>query len=244
MTERDDARDAGLLLLYVLNPAALPARNGMYGDLLDRFVADPDFRGICEENYTALGLRVLGARRSAGLIVGADPDSPLAVTGTDRWLRITCSDDRLIYGLSLAGAAAWCYPTAHALTDSATRRVTAPDVDRLIRQRATALEASGPDQRLGAAWGVYKPRQQAVTTSQGRLRRTCTVRMCEDTLAMLGHFRLLISDTTVQGPRPDLKVWRSTDRFRLHIAGTGGPLIRQALQVAPLGDDDHLRDGE
>src|SRR6266568_7268430 len=124
MTTRDDARDAGLLLRYSLDHTSSPARHDAYARLLDRYQSDPDLRTLFDETAAGLGVRVLAADRTTGLVLTAEPDSPLAVTDTQRWLRIGGTADRMIYGLALGGVAAWCYPNARAVREPGTRRVT------------------------------------------------------------------------------------------------------------------------
>jgi hypothetical protein len=231
MTARDDARDAGLLLRYGLDHTLSPARHDTYSRLLDRYQADPDLRACFDETATALGVRVLTADRITGLVLTAEPESPLAVKDTQRWLRITGTADRMIYGLALGGVAAWCYPNARSVREPGTRRVTAADVDRLIRDHAASIEAGDTEtgDGLGLAWHEYTQRKQAEETPTGNLKRHCTVRMCEDALQMLAGFGLVVADKTAPPPRPDLGVWRSTDRFRAHVAASGGPLAWQAI---------------
>ncbi|WP_327744106.1 hypothetical protein OHO28_22170 [Streptomyces europaeiscabiei] len=248
MTARDDARDVGLLLRYGLDPAMSPARHDLYSRLLDRFHTDPDLRTAFDETADGLGLRVLTADRSAGLVLIAEPTSPLAVTDTSHWLRIRGTSDRLVYGLALGGATAWCYPTPRAVREPGTRRVTALDVDRLVREHAAAIEAEEItlDGGLGEAWREYATnRKQVALTSSGRLKRDCTVRMCEDVLLMLAAFGLVMVDRTIPPPRAELKVWRSTDRFRAHVGTAGGPLVWQTItgSQAPEGHrkDSHGR---
>lgn len=235
MTARDDARDVGLLLRYSLDPTASPARLDVYSRLMDRFHTDPDLRTTFDEMASGLGLRVLSADRSTGLVLVAERTSPLAVTDTSPWLRIRGTADRMVYGLALAGAAAWCYPTARAVREPGTRRVTAVDVDRLVREQAAATEIDDdPASSLAQAWHEYATnRKQAALTTSGRLKRDCTVRMCEDALQMLASFGLLVADRTVPPPRADLQVWRSTDRYRAHVARAGGPLVWQTLTSSP-----------
>jgi hypothetical protein len=156
----------------------------------------------------------------------------LAVKDTSPWLRIRGVPDRLVYGLALGAAAAWCYPKARAVREPGTRRVTAVDVDRLIREHAAAVEAGDIelDEPLGDAWREYAHNRKGVAaTPTGQLKRDCTVFMCEEALAMLAVFGLLVVDRTVRPPRSDLKVWRSTDRFRAHVAAGGGPLVWQTI---------------
>ena len=154
MTARDDARDAGLLLRYGLDHTLSPARHDTYSRLLDRYQADPDLRSCFDETTAALGVRVLAADRITGLVLTAEPDSPLAVTDTQRWLRIRGIADRMIYGLALAGVAAWCYPNARAVREPGTRRVTAVDADRLIREHAAAIASARMQatEGAGSAW--------------------------------------------------------------------------------------------
>ncbi|MBA9002756.1 hypothetical protein [Thermomonospora cellulosilytica] len=232
MTFRDDARDVGFLLRYALDSSASPIRHDTYRMLIDRYHTDPDLRSAFDAFAEGLGVRVLTADRSSGLVLTAEADSPLAVSDTGRWLRIRGVADRQVYGVALGAVAAWCYPNARAVREPGTRRVTAIDVDRLIREHGTAVEAGETelDERLGEAWREYvHNRKQVATTPTGVLKRDCTVRMCEDVLVMLAESGLLVEDRTVPPPRPDLKVWRSTDRFRAHVAASGGPLVWQTL---------------
>jgi hypothetical protein len=235
MTARDDARDVGLLLRYALEHASSPARHDAYARLLDRYQSDPDLRTLFDETGAGLGVRVLAADRTTGLVLTAEPDSPLAVIDTQRWLRIRGVSDRMIYGLALGGIAAWCYPNARSVREPGTRRVTAVDADRLIRDHAAALasrEDSG-NEVLGAAWVAYTERKQVELTPSGLLKRHCTVKMCEDVLEMLAVFGLVVPDKTILAPRTDLGVWRSTDRFRAHVGTAGGPLVWQTIVSAP-----------
>jgi hypothetical protein len=232
MSARDDARDAGLLLRYALDHTLTPARHDAYGRLLDRYHTDPELRTVFEETANGLGVRVLTSDRRSGMVLTAESDSPLAVTDTSPWLRIRGSADRMVYGVVLGGIAAWCYPNARAVREPGTRRVTAVDVDRLVREHAAAVEAGEGtlEAELGDAWHEYAHnRKQVAETVTGQLKRDCTVRMCEDALAMLAAFGLLLVDKTTPPPRSELKVWRSTDRFRAHVAASGGPLAWQTI---------------
>lgn len=112
MSNRDDSRDVGLLLRYSLDHRLTPARHDTYGRLLNRYHTEPDLRTAFDETIAGLGLRILSADRVSGLVLIAEPESPLAVTDTSPWLRIRGSADRMVYGVALAGVAAWCYPNA------------------------------------------------------------------------------------------------------------------------------------
>lgn len=241
MTVRDDARDAGLLLRYALDHTASPARHDAYARLFDRYQSDPDLRTLFDETAAGLGARVIAADRTTGLVLTVEPDSPLAVTDTERWLRIRGVSDRRIYGLALGGVAAWCYPSPRAVREPGTRRVTALDVDRLIREHAATLAAreDAAGDALGDAWAEYAQRKQAEPTPSGLLKRYCTVHMCEDVLEMLAAFGLVVPDRTVPPPRADLGVWRSTDRFRAHVGTAGGPLAWQTMLSGPSTPDSN-----
>lgn len=242
MIPRDDARDVGLLLRHGLDHALTPSRNDTYSQLLDRYQTDPDLRTAFDEMTTSLGVRVLAADRTTGLVLTAEPGSPLAVADTRPWLRINSAADRMVYGVALGGVAAWCYPNARAVREPGTRRVTAVDVDRLVREHARAVEAGEIqlEKGLGEAWHEYADnRKEVAVTDGGRLKRNCTVRMCEDVMVMLHVFGLLQVDGTVAPPRPELKVWRSTDRFRAHVAVSGGPLAWQTIVHSGVADQVH-----
>jgi hypothetical protein len=237
MSVRDTARDAGLLLRYALDHSQRPARDDTYSLLLDRYHTDPELRTAFDETVAGLGVRVLAADGTTGLVLTAESDSPLAVADTSAWLRIRGAADRMVYGVALGGVAAWCYPNARAVREPGTRRVTAVDVDRLIREHAAAVESGDVSVKdgLGEAWREYGTnRKQVALTPSGQLRRDCTVRMCEDVLVMLAAFGLLVVDKTVPPPRAELKVWRSTDRFRAHVAASGGPLAWQTITQSPV----------
>ncbi|MFI6172953.1 hypothetical protein ACIBCN_39675 [Nocardia sp. NPDC051052] len=232
MSTRDTSRDVGFLLRYALDHTLTPSRHDTYSHLLDRYHTDPELRSAFDETAAGLGVRVLTADRMTGLVLTAEAESPLAVTDTSRWLKIRGSADRMVYGVALGGVAAWCYPTARSVREPGTRRVTAVDVDRLIREHAAAVEVGdvGLDDGLGPAWLEYSTRRKQVElTDGGQLKRYSTVRMCEDVLVMLSVFGLVIVDKTVSPPRTDLQVWRSTDRFRAHVAASGGPLAWQTI---------------
>ena len=239
MSARADARDAGLLLRFALDHTVVPARHDTYSQLLDRYHSDPDLRTAFDQVTAGLGVRVLTSDRLTGLVLSASNDSPLAVSDTARWLRIRSAGDRMVYGVALGGVAAWCYPNSRAVREPGTRRVTAVDVDRLVREHATAVESGevGLDPGLGDAWLKYAHnRKQVAETRTGRLKVDCTVRMCEDVLVMLAAFGLVVPDRTAAPPRPELRMWRSTDRFRAHVAASGGPLAWQTIAHSGVSD--------
>lgn len=239
MTVRDDARDAGLLLRYALDHTMSPARHDIYSQLLDRYHSDPDLRTTFDETAAGLGVRVLTADHTTGLVLTAEADSPVAVTDTSMWLRIRGAADRMVYGVALGGVAAWCYPNPRAVREPGTRRVTAVDVDRLVREHAAAVEAGDIllEDGLGEAWQEYAHnRKQVAETPGGQLKRDCTVRMCEDVLMMLAAFGLIVVDRTIASPRVELRVWRSTDRFRAHVAVSGGPLAWQTIARSRISE--------
>lgn len=231
MTARDDARDAGFLLRYALDHTLTPSRHDDYGRLLDRYHADPDLRTAFDQVIEGLGVRVLTADRAVGLVLAAEPDSPMAVSDTAPWLRVKGAEDRMIYGVALGGTAAWCYPTSRSVREPGTRRVTAVDVDRLVREHAAAVESGdiGLDAGLDEAWEAYRRRKQVAYGKGRNLAVGCTVKMCDDALGLLGAFGLLIADRSAAPPLHGLRVWRSTDRFRAHVATSGGPLAWQTI---------------
>ncbi|MGH4032892.1 hypothetical protein ACQB60_28610 [Actinomycetota bacterium Odt1-20B] len=251
MISRDDARDLGLFLRYAFDASASPGRLDAYGRVVGLFHASPELRTAANEVLRAMGATVLAADHTAGFVLAAEPGSPLAVVYTRKLLPLDGTQHRLVYGLALAGLTAWCFPNARAVQEPGTRRVTALDVDRLIRDQAAAIETGDTesDGGLGPAWEAYdRQHKQALETKKtGRLGRKTTVKMCEDVLRLLASFNLLVADTTVPPPRHDLGVWRSTDRFRAYVAATGAPLVRQVIPDWPSDEErflESLGDGQ
>ncbi len=58
---------------------------------------------------------------------------------------------------------------------------------------------------------------------------------------MLAAFGLVMVDRTIPPPRAELKVWRSTDRFRAHVATAGGPLVWQTI-IGSQAPEGHRKD--
>jgi hypothetical protein len=53
---------------------------------------------------------------------------------------------------------------------------------------------------------------------------------------MLAAFGLVVVDKTIASPRVELRVWRSTDRFRAHVAASGGPLAWQTIARSRISE--------
>jgi hypothetical protein len=231
------ARAAHLLALG-LDRQTRPTADADYGELVDLFRDDPDFRNRVQQIADGLGLTVLDATPAAGLILGASEDSPLAVTEVDlrALLRFQGAEDRMIYGVAFAGIAAWCYPTSQDVADRIARPVSAMDTDRLIREHAKALTTGETvlEEDLSDAWQAYATRKRIEETKTGRLTRHCTIKMCDAALGALAHYGLMTPDQSVDPPRDDLGVWRPTEHFRAQVARTGGPLAWQALAHSPV----------
>jgi hypothetical protein len=237
----DDTMQAALLVRLGLDVGSRPTADPEYAELLALFRDDPAFRSKVNAVAGGLGLSVLDANTSVGLVLSADETSPLAVTGADlkRDLKWNSARERMVYGVAFAGAAAWCYPNSQAVASRTARTGTGVDVDRLVREHGARLAAGDVmlEDGLSEAWTAFEDTKQVEVTGTGKLSRHCTVKMCDLALRTLADHGLMMEDRTATPPRDGIAVFRPTDRFRLLVGRTGGPLAWQALAHSGVPDD-------
>lgn len=218
--KREDAREANELLGYALGTTTRPRSDERYRALLRRFQTEPAFAEIVNALAEPLGLRILAADDLHGLILDAAEKSPFAPTleVLRRSLRIPSTvEDRLIYGLIIAGVAAWCYPTADAFSEPGLRHVRAAQVERKLRELcerlATELQptADGVEPELAKAFQAYAARKPYKQGKGGGMTHDCTLWMVGHTLRWLADQQFLIRDAK------DAELYRATDRFRHHV---------------------------
>lgn len=217
--KREDAREANELLAAALHPGKRPRSDERYRRLLRRYQTEPGFTEIVNALAEPLGLRVLAADDLHGLIVDATEGSPFAPTleGLRRSLRIPSGvEDRLIYGLIVAGISAWCYPTADSFTEPGLRHVRAAQVERKLRELCERIAREAPeateDGELRRAFTAYAERKPYKQGKGGGMTHDCTLWMVGHTLRWLADQQFLIRD-----PK-DPELYRATDRFRHHVS--------------------------
>jgi hypothetical protein len=224
--------DAAELVSFALSRVN-PHAEEPYRVLLERYRNDPDFAMAARAVADGLGLEILVADPMVGLVVGARPGSQFAATPTGllRSMRAQAgSDDRMIYGILFAAVAALCFPTRASQQQRGVRRFVAADVDRTVRNHITMLEDDELvlEEDLEPAWRAYADRKQVDLTPKGRLRTGSTGRMAEQVCELLADHDLL--HRTVED---NVVVYRSTDRFRHHVARHGGALAYRAVVDSP-----------
>ncbi len=239
---------AAQLVALGLDPTARPASDPEYTELVELFRDNPSFRANVNRIADGLGLHVLDATPTAGMLLGAAADSPLAVSRADLQDRLgwTSAKERMIYGVAFAGAAAWCFPNSQSVADSVSRPVHAQNVDRLIREHAKAVAAgeTALEDELSDAWQAYAAHKEIdLYQDRSALKRGCTVKMCDLVLSALASYGMLAPARVDDPPPYNLKVWRPTHRFRAHVARTGGPLAWQTLAHSPVPDRVHAQQG-
>ena len=236
----DDARDANELLAFALDARRRPGGDERYRDLLLRFRSDPAFARAVVALSEPLGLRVLAAEPLLGLIVDATEGSPFSpsLDGLRTSLRMNSTvEDRLIYGLILAGLAAWCYPTAASFGEPGLRHVRAMQVERKLRDlcerlRGEAAEGADGPAEMDYVWEVYARRKSHNVGKGGRLTHNCTLWMVGHTLRWLADQQFLIRDSS----NPEL--YRATDRFRHHVNAAASRVAYRLIAAAVAEDRD------
>lgn len=229
--------DAGTLIAHGLRRER-PSRSLDLRRLVSRYTADLHFRQVCNDIAEGQGLKILHVDEISGVVLAATSESPYAPALGDLrdMLRITDTDDRLIYGLIVAGIAACCYPTKQALDDATIRRFTAQTVEERLRTLCRTLEDDTPDDGLQQAWQAYDRRKSVVLTSTGRYRTgkdACTMAMIEAAARLLADHGLLAESRT----RDDTRQWATTDRFRLLVRNHASQLAYRTILDTPTEDD-------
>lgn len=238
--KREDAREANELLSYALDNANRPRSDERYRLLLRRFQTEPAFAELVNALAEPLGLRILAADDLFGLILDATERSPFAPTldALRKSLRIPSTvEDRLIFGLIIAGIAAWCYPTGDAFSEPGLRHVRAAQVERKLRELCERLarEAADSEPDLARAFQAYAARKPYKQGKGGGMTHDCTLWMVGHTLRWLSEQQFLIRDAK------DSELYRATDRFRHHVRAASSrrayALIASALATDEPGDD-------
>ncbi|TDO51565.1 hypothetical protein EV643_103304 [Kribbella sp. VKM Ac-2527] len=235
----DDFADANRLLRFSVDRSSRPGSDLAHRALLERFRTDPGYASAVRFAAEPLGLRVLGADPQVGLILDAAADSPFSLRSDDlaREFKWTSAAERITYGVAFVGIATYCYPTASSFGESGTRQVTAVEVDEWIRKAATAAQsdstAAGDEIATADALAVYVA-EKSISRNKGSsaLRQDCTVYRIGRVLRWLAEQQFMVRDAT----KPD--VFRSTERFRLHVREVAAKAVFDAVRSAATEEDD------
>jgi len=228
---------ANRLLAMSLDRSRRPGSDQDHRELLGRFRTDPGYATAVREAAEPLGLRVLGVDPQLGLLLDTTADSPFALRTEDllRDFKWSSASERVIYGLALVGIATFCYPTAASFNEPGVRQVTALEVDDWIRKAAES--AQHQTEQVGEQIGPADALATYVTEkavshnrSSDALRQDCTVYKVGRLLRWLAERGFLVRDPG------DKELFRTTERFRLHVREVAANAVFDAVQHATRGD--------
>ena len=216
MSAVDDAIDTGRLLAWAARPRETPRRHDDLFRVVSRYRREPDFAAHADAVLAGAGLRLIVDERD-GVIVVAEPDSPLRVTASDLMKRAQ-PYHRAVIGAVLLTVARVAYPDPAMLDDPDRIAVftTQSVVDAL--DRAAQAHADTSDEDADAEEGSVEVwrRWQELTAARPNARRRspsdragAVNRLCKF-LAENGHL-------TARG-ETDGGTWLARPRFRHAVA--------------------------
>lgn len=196
MYELAEVRAAIRLVEWSLHPLARPANTPAYRELIARYTSSFAFRDLVHAAAEEWGLQVLDVS-SFGIAVAPAETSVFAMTAND-YRPSGTADDHLLDGLILIAIQATVYPLAQDLLEDPTvahHAITAEEVDQTLRsicdhleqraQKEPDIPLASVEQRLHAAYLVYKARPQNRTGKNGKPVSSSTIAMIERALKVL-----------------------------------------------------------
>ncbi len=233
----DDLHDAGRLIQFALQPAAVPEKIEEYSRLIEKYLDRTDFREDVRRIADGLGLLIVGEpRRNRSLIVAPQPESVFATVSREyRAAHNYTTERRLIDGLIHVAIAACVYPRdADLLDDLRMSRpaVTVDEIEKMLRQIVERLEEAirtEPDPPAGAeglyeAWRVYKSFPE---TREGNRSLWTTRKMIEKAFENLCERRCF---------RKEGKAYKPLPRYQVLVQEHAASQIHRAVKRA-LGTD-------
>ncbi|WP_367871733.1 hypothetical protein [Luteolibacter sp. Populi] len=237
MTESEEslAEESGRLIAFALRPAALPAGQPEYQQLLRRLLSDRRFQQMTESVLRGLGLRMLGISEAFGLTVAAVPDGVFAVRRDD-YGKLRSTTDRLIQGIVHLGIAAWCFPRAEDLGEADMVAAPRLTVDQLVEhltqlcdecKRQDSGEEAPPAEELRTAWQSVLSLGKYSDSTGGRESFATLSGKITHALAFLTEQGLLKRDD-----RDNKSGWLARPAFRLHVRELAGYRAWQIVSLA------------
>jgi hypothetical protein len=234
--EGREVYEAARLIAYAVRvPAARPAREREYAELLDHYDNDAGFRTLVDQVASAFDL-VVASTGPYGVVLDVGPESPVAFRPDDLHARMGV-EERLQLYLITVGLIAYLYPTNQALEDlGATRYLTVADLYAYLKERCAALRAASPDPLADApqaqeAWRTFdmlKPAtpdgQRRWTTALGRVERVAE--------EFARHGRLEPDGKIGNEPR-----YRTLERLRLQARNVAADVLYRALVNLPNAEE-------
>lgn len=216
MSATSDAIDIGRILAWASRPRETPGRHDDYHRVVTRYRNEPDFAAAVDAVFTGAGLYLTADERD-GVIVTANPDSPLRVTVTDIMKRAQ-PYHRAVIGAVVLAVARTAYPEGSMLDDPDrvavfTTQSVVDTLDRAAQAHADATSEDGDlDEERVESWrrwlalAAARPNAQRHSASDrpGVVNRVCRF------LADAGYL-------TARG-EIDGGTWLARPRFRHAVA--------------------------
>jgi hypothetical protein len=228
--------EAARLVAYAVRvPAARPAREREYAELLDRYDNDAGFRTLVDQVAAAFEL-VVASTGAYGVVLDVGADSPVAFRPDDLHARMGV-EERLQLYLITVGLISYLYPTNQALEDlGATRYLTVADLYAYLKERCAALKSASPDPVADApqaeeAWRTFDMLKPA--TPDGQRRWTTALGRVERIVEEFARHGLLEPDGKV-GDEPR---YRALERLRLQARNVAADMLYRALVSVPAAEE-------
>jgi hypothetical protein len=228
--------EAARLVAYAVRvPAARPAREREYAELLDRYDNDAGFRTLVDQVAAAFEL-VVASTGAYGVVLDVGADSPVAFRLDDLHARMGV-EERLQLYLITVGLISYLYPSNQALEDlGATRYLTVADLYAYLKERCAALKSASPDPVADApqaeeAWRTFDMLKPA--TPDGQRRWTTALGRVERIVEEFARHGLLEPDGKV-GDEPR---YRALERLRLQARNVAADMLYRALVSVPAADE-------
>jgi hypothetical protein len=211
-----DAIDIGRLLGWAARPRETPGRHDDYHRIVMRYRNEPDFAAAVDAVFTGAGLFLIVDERD-GIIVTANPDSPLRVTVTDIMKRAQ-PYHRAVIGAVVLAVARTAYPDAPMLDDPDrvavfTTQSVVDTLDRAAQIHADSTsEDGGLDEERVESWR----RWLALAPARPNARRRST----NDRPGLVNRVCRFLADAGYLTARGDTDggTWMARPRFRHAVA--------------------------
>lgn len=217
MSAAEQARDAGRLIALSLSSRGGPLSTEHH-ELVSRYLADPAVRVATDEAIDGLGLLRVDAHPETGLLLVASVDSPFRMRLADFFPRQSSTvQRRMLLACAMVACFVAFFPRPEDLEDRQVRlrRLDVDDIERLVRDVATRLDAEArecgeeldppsdePD--LVRAWAAWRLTSNSKKGSDGREIESGTrqiVVRCLDLLAEQGLVRVAAKGKTYVSTR-------------------------------------------
>jgi hypothetical protein len=223
-----DAEAAARLVTLGLRPKQLPARDAVYAELVRRYGADDDFKGMVNAVAAGMGLLVLAVTMRTGAVLAATEESVFEIKMDEYSRRAALRErrdvDKVLHGLIHLAVAALAFPRPDDLAnDTYVGRISVEQVDGVVREASRMLDERARDAEqnqdpledapeLERAWRAYARRSAVAVTKDNRLAPDSTRGMVTKAMRFLTDQGLLQTAGDEQGG-----TYRTTARYQVQV---------------------------